>query len=510
MSLADTFLNDLDELGSEEEDGTAEVKPTKPMDIHADGATEGRVLAGESKPDLHRPAASEASLDVLAVAKLRRSKKFRRIMSNIRGETKKEGNNTPEYDFLVEANALATEADDELASLHRFVQEAYAAKFPELESIVTLPSEYIRAVRMIKNETDVTKLPLEDILPQATVMVVSVTASTTNGTQLNLERLKACMDGCEEFDNLVDAKRETLSWVEQRMNIIAPNVCGIVGARIAAQLLGLAGGLHALASMPSCNIQVIGQEKRALAGFARSAVIPNAGIIYYSELVQGLPTYMRMKGLKNVAAKVCLAARCDAHGSDKSGAMGARLREEVVLKMEKLVDPGESSMKKAMPRPEPGPKKKRGGRRARAKRDHMAVSESRKQQNRMCFAGMNDEYSDSAMGRDMGMLGTVGSGKVRAPQKKERKKLLSQATSKRLRVANAGSGGNTGGISSSLVFTPVQGIELVNPNADAEAKVRAANAKWFERPGFVSAMPKTELTDQGISLVPPNPANNEE
>ncbi len=30
-------------------------------------------------------------------------------MSNIRGETKKEGNNTPEYDFLVKANALATE-----------------------------------------------------------------------------------------------------------------------------------------------------------------------------------------------------------------------------------------------------------------------------------------------------------------------------------------------------------------------------------------------------------------
>ncbi len=54
----------------------------------------------------------------------------------------------------------------------------------QLESIVTLPSEYIRAVGMIRNETDVSKLPLEDILPQATVMVVSVTASTTNGTQV--------------------------------------------------------------------------------------------------------------------------------------------------------------------------------------------------------------------------------------------------------------------------------------------------------------------------------------
>ncbi len=126
------------------------------------------------------------------------------------------------------------------------------------------------------------------------------------------------------------------------------------------------------------------------------------------------------------------------------------------------------------------------------------------------------------------------------------------------------------------MFTPVQGIELVNPNADAEAKVlitgvvmnlfytsrpkmdvsflgvvvgwrtallrkghplflvymnlhyrslvyvrltisicidyqvRAANAKWFERPGFVSAMPKTEVADQGISLPLPNQANNEE
>ncbi len=31
MSLADTFLNDLDELGSEDEYETVEGKPTKPM-----------------------------------------------------------------------------------------------------------------------------------------------------------------------------------------------------------------------------------------------------------------------------------------------------------------------------------------------------------------------------------------------------------------------------------------------------------------------------------------------
>jgi len=40
------------------------------------------------------------------------------------------------------------------------------------------------------------------------------------------------------------------------------------------------------------------------------------------------------------------------------------------------------------------------------------------------------------------------------------------------------------------VFTPVQGLELVNPDANKE-RVRAANAKWFQsNAGFQSALPK--------------------
>ena len=45
-----------------------------------------------------------------------------------------------------------------------------------------------------------------------------------------------------------------------------------------------------------------------------------------------------------------------------------------------------------------------------------------------------------------------------------------------------GSGSGTiSGFSSSLAFTPVQGLELVNPNAVEEklAKIRAINEKYF-------------------------------
>ncbi|CAN0285433.1 unnamed protein product, partial [Hapterophycus canaliculatus] len=79
------------------------------------------------------------------------------------------------------------------------------------------------------------------------------------------------------------------------------------------------------------------------------------------------------------------------------------------------------------------------------------MTDVRKEANRMGFASMADEYSDTAMGLDFGMLGKSGSGRVRAPMKKEAK----QNVSKKLKVANLSSG-QTNGLNSSLVFTPIQ------------------------------------------------------
>jgi U4/U6 small nuclear ribonucleoprotein PRP31 len=77
------------------------------------------------------------------------------------------------------------------------------------------------------------------------------------------------------------------------------------------------------------------------------------------------------------------------------------------------------------------------------------------------------------MGYDMGMVGKEGSGQLRVNKKEQ--KLLSK---KRQRVINAGSSGATNGLASSLAFTPVQGIELMNPHAEAQ-KIKEANAKYF-------------------------------
>ena len=136
--------------------------------------------------------------------------------------------------------------------------------------------------------------------------------------------------------------------------------------------------------------------------------------------------------------------------------------------------------------PEEKKKSRRGGKRVRKMKERYALTEIRKQQNRMNITLDSGEYGDSAMGFDNGLVNTnQESGRVRGAKKVE-----SKFTSKKLRAVAAASSGQTGGMSSSLAFTPVQGLELVNPNAAAE-RVKEANRKWFDaHSGFLSAMPK--------------------
>ena len=73
------------------------------------------------------------------------------------------------------------------------------------------------------------------------------------------------------------------------MTFIAPNLSIIVGASTAAKLMGMAGGLTNLTKMPSCNILLLGAHKKFLSGFSTTAVMPHAGAIFYSKIVQDCP-----------------------------------------------------------------------------------------------------------------------------------------------------------------------------------------------------------------------------
>lgn len=69
------------------------------------------------------------------------------------------------------------------AVIHKFTKNKYQKRFPELDSLIVGEMEYLNAVKELGNDLDEAKNneKLQQILTQATIMIVSVTASTTQG-----------------------------------------------------------------------------------------------------------------------------------------------------------------------------------------------------------------------------------------------------------------------------------------------------------------------------------------
>jgi hypothetical protein len=68
------------------------------------------------------------------------------------------------------------------------------------------------------------------------------------------------------------------------------------------------------------------------------------------------------------------------------------LREQVQKKIDKILAPPPVKTAKPLPRPDDAPRKKRGGRRVRKMKDRYAITEIRKQANRMTFGSVRAYY----------------------------------------------------------------------------------------------------------------------
>ncbi|KAJ9526152.1 hypothetical protein QJQ45_009618, partial [Haematococcus lacustris] len=406
--------------------------------------------------------------------------------------------------LLVQCNRLAVDIDNEIAAVHNFIRDKYRLKFPELESLVHHPIDYARVVQRIGNEMDLTLVNLDDILPAATVMVVTVTGTTTSGKPLSAENLGKAEEGCAMALSLDEDKRLILQFVESRMASIAPNLSLIVGSEIAAKLMGLAGGLHALSRMPACNVQVLGAKKKVLSGFSTATLQPHQGFIYGCAVLQQTPQAHRAKAARLVAAKCTLMARVDAYGQDPSVSetrtnlnrpasdpnqpspdLGQAMREEILRKIEKMQEPPPAKIVKPLPRPDEGEgKKRRGGRRLRKMKERYGLTDVRKAANRMNFNQAEEEYIDGDEVVGLGLLGKEGSGRLRIVATQSKLK-LSAKNAKKARQSSYGgastSGMQTSGLTTSLAFTPVQGFELADPTkiAATQSTERSGTESYF-------------------------------
>ncbi|KAI6152058.1 hypothetical protein BKA82DRAFT_4106605 [Pisolithus tinctorius] len=398
------------------------------------GAVEGFVLEGGVRPAEELDAEDVQQMDlggidnVSSIAKLEGSKRMADILKEIE---KFQANPSsadaislpahlnPEYNLIVQANNLSVDVDNEILVVHKFIRDHYAPKFPELEQLIPDPTQHIRAVRILANNEEIlrlqdpTKVDLSGVLPPAVIMSVLITATTSSGQPLTEAQWIAVEKACDLADRLEDVRKRIFMYVSSRMNVLAPNLSAIVGTTTAAKLLGVAGGLNALAKMPSCNVHLLGAQKKLALGFSTATQRRHTGFVFQSELIQQTPPEYQLKVQRTVGAKCVLAARMDLERTRRDGSYGQELREKIERHIDRLAAPPPAKITKALPVPNDGPKKRRGGRRARKAKEAYAQTELRKLQNRMVFGQPEEEVGAFDQTKGLGMIG-VGSGKVRA------------------------------------------------------------------------------------------------
>jgi U4/U6 small nuclear ribonucleoprotein PRP31 len=270
----------------------------------------------------------------------------------------------PEYHLVVTANNMSVEVDNEIMLVHKFIRDHYGPRFPELEQLIADPWTYIAAVQAIGNVDELTKAAMPSTLPPATILSITLTATSSRGRPLSAGEWITTERAIVVAQDLRLAREQIFNYVESRMSAVAPNISAIVGTGIAAKLLGLAGGLHAFSRAPACNIMLYGALKKSAASSHLSSTTQqrHTGFIFQSAIVQSARPEDRRRAQRVVSAKVSLAARIDANKSDRVGAYGAKMFADLTKKIEKMSEPPPSKVTKALPVPQETARKKRGGR----------------------------------------------------------------------------------------------------------------------------------------------------
>jgi U4/U6 small nuclear ribonucleoprotein PRP31 len=449
----------------------------------------------------------------------------------------------PEYKLLTQSNSLSTQIDSEIILVHKFIRDHYSTRFPELETLITNPLDYAKTVAILKNgpmdniksianSTDnIVGASLRSVLDGPTLMIVTVEGTTTKGTEMSPGELATTLRACEMTLQLDRAKHILTSYVQSRMNVFAPNLTALIGSLTAAQLLNFAGGVTGLSKTPACNIAPLGSKKQTQTGFATNVGVRQQGFLYHSPIIQEIPNDLKRQAMRIVSAKLILAARVDRVHQSPDGSTGEELKAACLERLEKLTEPPPNRGPRALPAPDDKPSRKRGGRRARKAKEATAMTDLRKAQNRMAFGKEEKEVGFGETTKGLGMIGQENDGRIRAGQ-------IDQRTRARLSKKNPGWGGsgtatslNNGmqsslkgfgsgavsglrtsgvgaaaGTASSIAFTPVQGLELVDPKVQAELKRK----REAETAGYFSSGTFTQVSsgsNSGFKVPPPKRTN---
>lgn len=365
------------------------------------------------------------------------------------------------YHILQEIIDMVGIIDSKVSEKYEHVKVLYKDYFGELSSIIVSKTDYLEVVRRILTHENFEDVRLNDILPNSTIMTIAISSSTSKRNAPAPEQREAILGSISFVSRITESKTRILAFLQSQIETITPNLSALVGPEIAANLLCISGGLKNLAEMPSQNIMVLGslRNNKKNGHFSTGPVRLELlqSVISQSEIVRGTEDKYKKKAIRLVSLKCGLCARIDLSSTSKDPSHGVGYRSYILEMLEKVQEPPQKPMKKPLPVPRDLPKSKRGGKRIRKIKEKFKPTKMKKEMNRVKFGQEEEEFTVDGKTVGLGLLSAgEGGRRIRGFQIGG------------LRSSGLASGGKGGGLSgsgdskmgnsSSISFTPYQGM----------------------------------------------------
>jgi len=236
--------------------------------------------------------------------------------------------------MIIQAIALLDQLDKDVNLFAMRIREWYGYHFPELVKLVPDNYQYARAAQFIgdKDKLDESKLPdlsaiLEDDSTRAQNVLDaargSMGASLSEIDMLNINMF------ADRVVSLAEYRKSLTSYLNEKMNAVAPSLTALLGDRIAARLISHAGSLTNLSKYPASTVQILGAEKALFRALKTKGNTPKYGLLYHSTFIGRAAPKHKGRISRFLANKCSIAARIDCYSDVPTPKFGEALRTQV-------------------------------------------------------------------------------------------------------------------------------------------------------------------------------------
>merc|ERR1719145_150671 len=132
-----------------------------------------------------------------------------------------------------------------------------------------------------------------------------------------------------EVVKLAAMRKSLHDYLKAKMNLVAPNLCALIGEIIGARLISHAGSLTNLAKYPASTVQILGAEKALFRALKTKGNTPKYGLIFHSTFIGRAQQKNKGRISRYLANKCSIASRIDCFSDESTTIFGEKLKDQV-------------------------------------------------------------------------------------------------------------------------------------------------------------------------------------